>query len=598
MRGRYQATYLVGRWHDDTIAITNNMQPSNEHPVLILGAGINSAAVARELLLNGVPVCVVDANDIAYGATARSSRLIHGGLRYLEYGDFHLVRESLQERTRLRKLAPHFVKPFRLNIPVKSRFGGFFQAVARFLGVSRSKWFRRLSRRRTHHQQRGMWLVRIGLWMYDRFVFDPEFSNSQVVSIKDRMSLPVNSKEYRWLCSYSDSQMLFPERFTISMFEDARRLAEEKQIDFRIYTYCDIQRNGQTFELTSRYENHQTETIEPVLVINASGAWGDYTLRDLKIDSPQLFGGTRGSHCVITNDKLKSTISNEGIYAEADDGRPVFLLPFGDHVLVGTTDIPYAGRPEEAIATDEELDYLLSLVQKLFPLVEVTRENILLHYCGVRPLPVNVNQKAASVSRGHKVAMTSIQGIPVATLIGGKLTTCRAFAEHIVRKLAEQLGLLQPITSRDIPFPGGDFSDWEELDDNAESQERFCAQIAKSLDVRSEIVLTLWNLCGTDVITFMENHQTEANETIADTTIPRCYVQHVIEQEWVTNLDDLVERRLMLLFSAQLTRQTLEELASCLAEAEKLSADAIESGVQATIDRLVNVYGRSVQADS
>src|SRR5271154_1893735 len=142
------------------------MTTTTIQPVLILGAGINGAALARELALNGVGVVVVDTRDIASGATAYSSRLIHGGLRYLEYGDFSLVRESLGERTRLLKLAPQFVRPLRLFIPVRNRFGGLLSAARRFLGL----------KDRPHPDRvlhRGLWTVRFGLWLYDHYARDP-----------------------------------------------------------------------------------------------------------------------------------------------------------------------------------------------------------------------------------------------------------------------------------------------------------------------------------------------------------------------------------------------------------------------------------------
>ena len=150
-------------------------------PVLILGAGINGAALARELVLNGVPVWVVDKADIASGATAASSRLIHGGLRYLEYGELDLVRESLDERARLLRLAPQFVEPLRLYIPLTHRTGSFWRSVMRFFGAARSSFLSRLAL--PGRRERGLWLVRMGLWLYDRFARDPEFPESSVVRV-------------------------------------------------------------------------------------------------------------------------------------------------------------------------------------------------------------------------------------------------------------------------------------------------------------------------------------------------------------------------------------------------------------------------------
>src|SRR6188768_3304105 len=135
-----------------------------DKPIVILGGGINGAAAARELVLNGQSVWLVDSADVAFGATAYSSRLIHGGLRYLEFGEFGLVRESLGERTRLLKLAPHLVHPLRLFIPVRNRFGGLMAAARRFFGLK--------GRPRKTPLHRGLWTVRFGLWLYDNYARD------------------------------------------------------------------------------------------------------------------------------------------------------------------------------------------------------------------------------------------------------------------------------------------------------------------------------------------------------------------------------------------------------------------------------------------
>src|SRR6478736_8509573 len=132
----------------------------DQRPVLILGGGINGAAAARELVLNGAPVWLMDAADLAFGATAYSSRLIHGGLRYLEFGEFSLVKESLEERARLLRLAPHLVRPLRLFIPVRNSWGGLTQAAGKFLGLP-------LKSKKTVH--RGLRVVQVGLWLYDRY---------------------------------------------------------------------------------------------------------------------------------------------------------------------------------------------------------------------------------------------------------------------------------------------------------------------------------------------------------------------------------------------------------------------------------------------
>src|SRR5438105_2683500 len=199
-----------------------------QQPVLILGGGINGAAVARELVLNGVPVWLVDSADLASGATAYSSRLIHGGLRYLEFAEFSLVRESLEERARLLRLAPHLVKPLRLFIPVRNRWGGLAQAAGKFLGLPiRSK--------KTVH--RGLRVVQLGLWLYDRYSRDHSLPPRSLHRLGEEGVPEISSDVARRLWSYSDAQITFPERLVIDFLADARAIAEDKGLDFRVLTY-------------------------------------------------------------------------------------------------------------------------------------------------------------------------------------------------------------------------------------------------------------------------------------------------------------------------------------------------------------------------
>jgi glycerol-3-phosphate dehydrogenase len=220
------------------------MTSANKHLVLILGAGINGAAVARELALNGVPVMLIDRHDIAFGATSRSSRLIHGGLRYLEHGEFRLVKESLEERSRLRKLAPQFVRPFRLHIPVSQRSGGLWKSAVGFLSRGRFG--------NNGHSPRGMWLVRMGLWFYDRFGKDRDFPASEVVPVNGEDVPQVDAKRFRWLCRYTDAQMIYPERFVISMLHDAHQLAQETGTPFEVRTYHELRPANEGWEIVEK----------------------------------------------------------------------------------------------------------------------------------------------------------------------------------------------------------------------------------------------------------------------------------------------------------------------------------------------------------
>ncbi len=562
---------------------------SRRRPVLILGAGINGAALAREFLLNAVPVCVVDESDLSSGATARSSRLIHGGLRYLEYGEFDLVRESLSERTRLLRLAPHLVRPLRIFIPVTNRWGGAVGAVRKFFGWEGS-------RRSVNHPSRGLWLVRAGLRFYDEYARDPTLPRHGVHRVGEAGVPSVDRRRYLAMCSYSDAQLLFPERFVVELFEDARRIATERGVEFELRTYCRAERRGEIVEVrrmsdqTAAGRGDPLTVLRPAAIINATGAWVDRTLGQLDVASRRLMGGTKGSHLVIHHEGLCAALNGQALYAEAGDGRPVFVLPFGgDSTLVGTTDIPYAGDPRDAVASSEEIDYLIDAANSVVEGVSLSRDDVTLHYSGIRPLPHAEGKTAAAITRRHWLEVHQGTGIPFYSVIGGKLTTCRSLAEESVAAVLKDFGETVRADSRERPLPGG-----RGFPQSLRCEREAVRELADRYSLSPESVTHVWQWMGSRTHEVLSACSREQGGCVAGTRIPRGVVRWIIEHEWVQCLEDLVERRLMLVFEKNVSRETLVDLAQLMDRSGKLAADEIDTAVEEVVARMRRVFGRSL----
>ncbi len=493
-------------------------------PVLILGAGINGAALARELVLNDVPVCVVDINDIASGTTAYSSRLIHGGLRYLEYGEFDLVRESLDERTRLLRLAPDFVRPLKLFIPIQNRASGFITAMRRFFGSSAR-----------YKNSRGLWLVRTGLWLYDRYANDATLPRRHTYRLP-REDVPLMNTEFRWACSYYDAQIQYPERFVIALLADARRLAVEKGIAFHVLPYHEASLDGGTATVRKPPADDVLLQFEPLAVVNATGAWVDQTLNRMAVDSRRLIGGTKGSHLLTPHAGLRNRLDGNGVYLEADDGRPIFLLPLGDATLIGTTDLVFGGDPQDAVATEDEIEYLVAAVNQVFPDLQFARDEVTLHYCGVRPLPFADNTTPGAITRRHLLEEHADASVPFYSIVGGKLTTSRSLAEETASTVLTRVGREIKSTSCDRPIHESDY------------------------------------------FTVTEQFSDEL-------------VRQVVRNEWVSRLGDLVERRLMLLYKGEITVDQMRHLAELLVDEQKLDEKSIDAEVTRVVQRLHDHFG-------
>jgi glycerol-3-phosphate dehydrogenase len=401
--------------------------PDQAFDLIVIGAGINGAGIARDAALRGPRVLLVDKGDIGGGTTSWSTRLVHGGLRYLEHGEIGLVRESLRERERLLRIAPHLVRPLPLLLPI---YAG---------------------------DQRGRWLIRAGMLAYDLLSYDKSLARHQLLSRKEALARApgLNPRGLRAAARYFDAQVRFPERLAV---ENALAASAAGATVLTYTKACRILvENGRVrgVELADELGNAPTVTVPAPVVVNVAGPWVDELLDTGRDASRQpLIGGTKGSHLVVG---AFPGAPREALYAAARaDGRPFFIIPWNDQYLIGTTDTRFAGDLDRLQASDEEIDYLLAETNRLIPEANLTRDAIHYTYAGVRPLPFVPRGEAGAITRRHLLhdhAGTGARGL--LSIIGGKLTTYRELADQAVDWVQRSLGLaVTPAPTEREALPG------------------------------------------------------------------------------------------------------------------------------------------------
>ncbi|MDP8909778.1 MAG: glycerol-3-phosphate dehydrogenase/oxidase, partial [Chloroflexota bacterium] len=422
--------------------LLDSIRANPEVTVLIAGAGVNGAGLFRELALQGVDTLLVDKADFCAGTSAASSRLIHGGLRYLENGEFGLVRESLLERNLLLRNAAHYVKPLPTTIPIFAWTAGVFGAAARFFRLTAPK-----------PANRGALLIKLGLTMYDLFTLGNRATPSHRFASRERaLELrPQLNPEVVCTATYYDAWVTYPERLCLELVEDAEALSPHA----RATNYLRVE-HAAGDRVTLRDEvTGETVEVRPKLLVNATGAWIDFTNRALGRPT-KFIGGTKGSHLVLDHRELYEATRGEMLYFETEDGRVCLIFPFHDKVLAGTTDIR-VDDPETAHCDDGEVDYILQTVRAVFPSIAVDRSHVVFTYCGVRPLPSSESAITGQISRDHSCEVTPPgNGVtfPIYSLVGGKWTTFRAFAEQVADQVLDALGRTRRAGSEHLAIGG------------------------------------------------------------------------------------------------------------------------------------------------
>ena len=338
------------------------------YDVAVIGAGINGAGIARDAALSGLRVIVLEQKDLCSGTSAVSSRLIHGGLRYLEFGELSLVFESLRERITLRRIAAHLVKPIRICIPIYAS------------------------------AKRGPLLIRLGMMTYDLLSAGKTVPGHEMLG-RDAMIAEepgLATQGLRGAARYFDAQVTFAERLVLENLLAARAAGAEVRT-YSAVTRINVEHGAvKSLEYVDTVTRQQHEVAVSVIV-NAAGPWVDEVLSIAPGASPRLIGGTKGSHIIVGSFE---GAPRDAYYVEAAaDGRPFFIIPWNHLFLIGTTDIRYDGNLSEIRASREEVDYLLAETNRVFPAAGLEFGDIHYSYAGVRPLPRRDKGPESSIPR-------------------------------------------------------------------------------------------------------------------------------------------------------------------------------------------------------
>ncbi|MDV4169589.1 glycerol-3-phosphate dehydrogenase/oxidase [Rhodovulum sp. FJ3] len=501
--------------------------------VVILGGGVNGVATLRDLALNGVSCALIDAEDFCMGATSASSRMAHGGLRYLEGREFRLVAESARERNLLIAHAPHLVRPLEITVPLRHLVSGFARSIGRFMGLTRQggplsyvalegalRVYEALGRR-TH----------------------PLPSHRTVLR---RSAFPKGlGRDTRAVVSYYDGQIIQPEGLVFEMLGEALATGNACALN-----HVQWMREGDAIAVADPIGGERM-TLRPRVIVNATGAAIDLVNADLGARTSYL-RGIKGAHLVLHHSGLHARMDGRAYYFDDGTGRMVITLPVGDNVLVGTTEVETTSPEDRGIA-DAEITYLMGAINALFDDITITREHIVALTTGIRPLRRgDGGASVTSAARDHALEEDRISGLtpPVLSLVGGKWTTFRAFGEETADRVLTLLGRRRETSTRDRAYPGA-----------APIVPADLASLGIAPDLGARLI-DRYGALARDVARYCDGEG--ANALVDAPQFCRGEVVYAIHARGALQVEDIVLRRLRLTYGAGLSARTLSDIAEIL----------------------------------
>ena len=517
---------------------------SSGYDVLILGGGVNGVATLRDLSLNGISALLLDENDFCNGASSASSRMAHGGLRYLEGREFRLVKESAKERNLLLRNAPHLVEPLKITIPVQAYIKGMIYSGLRFLGLSKEPG------------SLNLFTLMGALTLYDfmgrveRAL--PRFSVSFNLNYSHK-KIKTGTKA---VVTYFDGLIKSPEGLMMEMLAESIQVAPENSaLNYTTWTMSDG-----CFVIKDKYSDSLVK-VRPKVIINATGSAIDKVNAKLGFETSYI-RGVKGTHLILRNPNLSKRIGDSAFYYDDGSGRMVIMIPLNDTILMGTTEVDL-NKASDAEVTQDEIDYLLTSVGILFEDIVITKNDIVAVTTGVRPLQRGNGGDANSALRDHKIienSLASTQRTPVLSLVGGKWTTFRAFGEDASLNVHRILNKKRETDTTNLVYLGA--KNWVT---SATEKRDLVFQIIADTGLSEQRSIQLLERYGS-----IASHVAAYCALQSDVPLKTFAAYSVREIEWLVlnraacNLDDLLLRRTNLILTGKVNFATLEELASIM----------------------------------
>ena len=472
--------------------------------ILVIGGGVNGTGVAVDAVLRGLDVTLCEAKDFASATSSASSKLVHGGLRYLEQYEFKLVKEALKEREVLLKKAPHIIHPLRFVLPHAKHL-------------------------------RPVWMIRIGMFLYDFLAGKMSLKKSQKISLVNTLEGENLIDDFSVGFAYSDCRI---DDARMTMLNAQQAKAHGAKI-LMPYQCVEVKKAENSWQAKLVNDKGDEVMVLAKAVVNAAGPWVADVIHDvLETSSKSAVRLIKGSHIVVP----KLYEGDHAYILQNADGRIVFALPYGftaehdnEFTLIGTTDVNYQGDPRDIAISQEETDYLCQLINGYFK-SEIAPKDIIWSYAGVRPLYDDHAKDPSKITREYHLELEDDQGkLPVLSIFGGKITTYRTLSKHVVDKLVPFFPEMQACTTDKVATPGGEASSFAEILMKLNAtypwlQDKHSYRLASSYGMQS--VDMLKDATSYDDLGICFGYNLYQQE-----------VEYLIEHEWVRDVDALLWRR-------------------------------------------------------